>query len=1338
MFLCACGSGSIGKFSLNINNNCTLLEPGEPLTTPDTPPAPEGMSFAGWTWTVRGETLDSMPATMPQADVIGMPIWVPNSYTLTIDGTSSQVAYGTTLTPPASPTAKGKSFTGWTWTVGGKTVDAMPKTMPAADVTAVANWKTNSYTLTINGTSTTVAYGTTLTAPAALTAPEGKSFSWIWTVGGKKVDAMPKTMPAADVTAVANWTVNTYTLTINGTSSQVDYGTALAAPAAPTAPEGKSFGGWTWTVGGKTVSSMPKTMPAADVTAAANWKTNSYTLTINGTSKQVAYGTALTAPLALADSENSAFGGWIWTVDGKKVDAMPATMPAADVTATPNWLLKSHDFDVIPIVETYTLTINGESKQVAYGTHLLIPARPTAEGKTFIGWTWTVGGKKVATMPKTMPAANVTATANWRTNSYTLTINGESKQVAYGTTLTAPADPTAEGKTFTGWTWTVDGKTVASMPATMPAATVTATPNWTVNSYTLTINGESKQVVYGTTLTVPAAPTAEGKTFTGWTWTVGGKTVASMPATMPAANVTAAANWTTNSYTLTINGESKQVAYGATLTAPAAPTAEGKTFTGWTWTVGNTTVDAMPKTMPAAAVTAVANWTVNTYTLTINGESKQVVYGTTLTAPAAPTAEGKTFTGWTWTVGGKTVDAMPKTMPAANVTTVANWTVNTYTLTINGESKQVDYGTALTAPAAPTSEGKTFTGWTWTVGGKTVDTMPTTMPAADVTATANWKVNSYKLTINGKEETVPYGTALSTPTTPTAPEGHSFFYWKWTVDGVEAAKPETMPAADVTAEPIWMENNYCLTIDNVPSWIAFGSVLSTPAAPTAPEGHSFNGWTWKVGDTTVDAMPTTMPAADVTATANWKVNSYKLTINGQEETVPYGTTLGTPVDPTAPKGHSFGGWKWIVGNVEAAKPAAMPAADVTVVPIWKVNTYTLTINNVSKQIDYGTALSTPTAPAAPKGHSFNGWTWTVDGVTVSAMPTTMPDATVTATANWKVNSYKLTINGEEETVLYGTALSTPTTPTAPEGYRFDGWKWKVGDNETTMPATMPDANVSANPIWIVNTYSLTINGVSSWIDYGTPLTAPAAPTAEGKTFTGWTWTVGSTTVDAMPKTMPAAAVTAVANWTTNSYTLTINGTSTQVAYGTALTAPADPTPATGYSFDHWEWSFGGITQNTMPATMPAADVTAKPIWKQIDYSMIFYDGYGKTLSEETYHYGDTIVYPANPTYKGKIFNGWNFSVGEKLITMPAQNVTATAAWSDEEIVPPDDAVQYTVSFQWPNDGYVEYQLNEGDPIPYNQITLPEGYKWDWTDKWIMPAHNLAISAVPIENPDAVS
>ena len=341
-----------------------------------------------------------------------------------------------------------------------------------------------------------------------------------------------------------------------------------------------------------------------------------------------------------------------------------------------------------------------------------------------------------------------------------------------------------------------------------------------------------------------------------------------------------------------------------------------------------------------------------------------------------------------------------------------------------------------------------------------------------------------------------------------------------------------------------------------------------------------------------------------------------------------------------------------------------------------------------------------------------------------------------------------------------------------------------------MPTTMPAANVTAAANWTTNSYTLTINGESKQVVYGTTLTAPTAPTAEGKTFTGWTWTVGSTTVDAMPTTMPAANVTAAANWTTNSYTLTINGTSTQVAYGTALTAPADPTPETGYSFDHWEWSFGGITQNTMPATMPAADVTAKPIWKQIDYSMIFYDGYSNTLSNKTYHYGDTIVYPANPTHDGMEFQGWSFSVSGNPITMPAQNVTATATWKAKSynltingtttqkdygadvaeptaptdvptgysfggwkwtvggIESPKPATMpaadvtavpiwnklYTVTFWLKGEELLEKkQYVEGETI--SPPSLNDGYKWNWTGDWIMPGYDLSINAVPIENPD---
>ena len=78
-------------------------------------------------------------------------------------------------------------------------------------------------------------------------------------------------------------------------------------------------------------------------------------------------------------------------------------------------------------------------------------------------------------------------------------------------------------------------------------------------------------------------------------------------------------------------------------------------------------------------------------------------------------------------------------MPAENMTIKAKWTVNQYTLTFdtNGGSAIApitqDYGTAITAPADPTKTGYTFAGWT--------PAIPTTMPAENLTVTAQWRYN---------------------------------------------------------------------------------------------------------------------------------------------------------------------------------------------------------------------------------------------------------------------------------------------------------------------------------------------------------------------------------------------------------------------------------------------------------------------------------------------------------------------------------------------------------------------------------------------------------------------
>ena len=80
---------------------------------------------------------------------------------------------------------------------------------------------------------------------------------------------------------------------------------------------------------------------------------------------------------------------------------------------------------------------------------------------------------------------------------------------------------------------------------------------------------------------------------------------------------------------------------------------------------------------------------------------------------------------------------IPTTMPAENMTVTAQWEINQYTITFDtaGGSEIApitqDYGTQIAAPADPTREGYTFMGWDREI--------PTTMPAENMTVTAQWK-----------------------------------------------------------------------------------------------------------------------------------------------------------------------------------------------------------------------------------------------------------------------------------------------------------------------------------------------------------------------------------------------------------------------------------------------------------------------------------------------------------------------------------------------------------------------------------------------------------------------
>jgi uncharacterized repeat protein (TIGR02543 family) len=106
--------------------------------------------------------------------------------------------------------------------------------------------------------------------------------------------------------------------------------------------------------------------------------------------------------------------------------------------------------------------------------------------------------------------------------------------------------PTRDGYDFVGFKYgdkTVTANTVYSdLAADDGVTSLTLTAQWTVNWYTIIFNTNGGSEIasitqdYGTDITEPDAPTREGYTFAGWDKTI--------PATMPAENMTITAQWT--------------------------------------------------------------------------------------------------------------------------------------------------------------------------------------------------------------------------------------------------------------------------------------------------------------------------------------------------------------------------------------------------------------------------------------------------------------------------------------------------------------------------------------------------------------------------------------------------------------------------------------------------------------------------------------------------------------------------------------------------------------------------------------------------------------------------
>ena len=196
------------------------------------------------------------------------------------------------------------------------------------------------------------------------------------------------------------------------------------------------------------------------------------------------------------------------------------------------------DPDGTPVTVTYAYGALGGTyaeQIVQAGEKAIQPDVPSRQGYQFTGW-YLDDTKYDFNAAVT---GNMTLTAKWTANSYTITFDTDGGSAIdpitqdYGTQITAPADPTREGYTFIGWD--------KAIPATMPAGDMTIKAQWRINQYTITFDTDGGSTVapitqdYGTAITAPADPTRGGYTFIGWDKAI--------PATMPAGDMTITAKW---------------------------------------------------------------------------------------------------------------------------------------------------------------------------------------------------------------------------------------------------------------------------------------------------------------------------------------------------------------------------------------------------------------------------------------------------------------------------------------------------------------------------------------------------------------------------------------------------------------------------------------------------------------------------------------------------------------------------------------------------------------------------------------------------------------------------
>lgn len=651
-------------------------------------------------------------------------------------------------------------------------------------------------------------------------------------------------------------------------------------------------------------------------------------------------------------------------------------------------------------------------------------------------------------------------------------------------------------------------------------------------TYTLTINNDGNGTTNPTgnltvnagTATAIAATASSGYAFRSWSVTSGTATIAdslsaSTTVTLTTSNATIRANFTAQTYTLTMSNDGNgtttpigtiTVNQGAATAITATPSS-GYVFRSWSITSGTATfADSLSAnttvTLNNSNATVRANFTIPTYTLTMVNDGHgttlpsgaiSVVSGSATTITATP-ATGYVFRSWSITVGTATITdtlsaSTTVTLNSGSATVQANFTVRTYSLTMSNDGNgtttptgtvAVNHG-AATAISATASNGYVFRSWSVASGTATIaDSLSAsttvTLTSGNATVRANFSVPSYTLTMtnDGHGATTPSGSVIvvrGTPSPITATPASGYVFSRWSVTSGTATFADSLSASTT------------VTLNSGNATVRANFVLRTYSLTMSTDG---NGTTTPTGTITVNHGTATVIAA--TPTSGYVFRSWSIAS---------GSAL-------------------IADSLSASTSVTLNSGNATLRANFTLRTYTLTVTNdghgttsPAGAVTVSHGAATPLAANPASGYYFTGWT-VISGIAIidnpAAPATTVTlangNATIRANFSQQVDTLSISNDGHGTTtpsgnIPIGRGVAFPVTATASASYHFVNWSIVSGTPQIANPSSAATtvtllngngairANFEENPATLPNNRQISITG-SLYDVNGNPIGSP--------------------------------------------------------------------------------------------------------------------------------------------------------------------------------------------------------------------------------------------------------